>query len=49
MLKLFADPKINTSTANLLITSATGNKENFRKFIQDNLTSHNILELDSKD
>ena len=30
-----------------MITSATGNKESFRKFIQDNLTSHNIVELDS--
>lgn len=33
----------------LLITSATGNKDHFRKFVQDNLTSHNLLELDSKD
>lgn len=33
----------------LIITSATGNKEKFREFIQDNLVSHNILELDSKD
>jgi hypothetical protein len=49
MLKLLADPKHNPSTANLLITSATGNKESFRKFIQDSLVSHNIVELDSKD
>ena len=32
-----------------LITSATGNKETFRSFIQDNLASHNIVELDSYD
>lgn len=32
-----------------LITSATGNKQSFRNFIQDNLSSHNIVELDSYD
>lgn len=30
-----------------LITSATGNKDNFRSFIQDELVSHNVVELDA--
>ena len=33
----------------LIITSATGDKTAFRNFIQDNLTNHNLVELDSKD
>jgi hypothetical protein len=32
-----------------LITSATGDKAKFRDFIQSNLLTHNVLELDSKD
>ena len=33
----------------MIITSATGDKDRFRGFIQNSLSSHNILELDSKD
>lgn len=32
-----------------MITSATGNKADFRNFIQENLKTHNLVELDSKD